>query len=206
MISNLIFDLGHVLTGLDKDRSVAAFGKIGCTTVAAYVEEHRTEDLFLNIELGLISTEDFCREVRRICGSNTPDSDIVWAWNELLTGIPAEKLDALLRLRQNHRLFLLSNTNFMHWNKCCEEFFAQQGHSVSDFFELTFLSCAMHKAKPDPAIFSEALCSAGIRADETLFIDDLEENCKAAESLGISAFHEKSGHDWLGADGIWKLL
>ena len=118
-IKNIIFDLGGVLVGLNPERCINAFREIGCGVLASYVEEHRTEDLFLETELGRIGEGEFCNEVRRIAHTDTPDKDIVWAWNQLLTGIPHEKLLRLARLKQQgYRLFLLSNTNSMHWNRC----------------------------------------------------------------------------------------
>lgn len=65
-IKNIIFDLGGVLVGLDVARCIDAFRRIGCGETAVYVEEHRTEDLFLDIELGRATTQDFCRKVRSL--------------------------------------------------------------------------------------------------------------------------------------------
>ena len=98
-IKNIIFDLGGVLVGLDPKRCIEAFRKVGCGVLANYVEEHRTEDLFLDTELGRISQEEFCNEVRRLSLTDTEDKDIVWAWNQLLTDIPVSKLRLLQRLR-----------------------------------------------------------------------------------------------------------
>ena len=197
-IKNIIFDMGGVLVGLDAARCAAAFREIGCGEIVAYVEEHRTEDLFLDTELGRIGTHAFCDEVRRICSADTPDERIVWAWNELLVATPMEKLKRLKLLKeQGHRLFLLSNTNVMHWQRCRDEFFKADGLSADDYFERVFLSFEMHLAKPSPDIFLEALREAGIDASSTLFIDDSEANCRAAESVGINALVENTGHRWL---------
>ena len=64
MKKNIIFDLGCVLVGLNAERCIKAFKEIGCGAIATYVEEHRTEDLFLDTELGHISQAEFCDEVR----------------------------------------------------------------------------------------------------------------------------------------------
>ena len=197
-IKNIIFDMGGVLVGLDAARCAAAFREIGCGKIVAYVEEHRTEDLFLDTELGRIDTHAFCDEVRRICCSDTSDERIVWAWNELLVATPKEKLSRLAKLKeQGYRLFLLSNTNAMHWQRCRDDFFTADGLSADDYFERVFLSFEMHLAKPSPGIFLEALREADIDAASTLFIDDSEVNCRAAESVGINALVENTGHRWL---------
>lgn len=196
-IKNIIFDLGGVLVGLDPKRCIEAFRKVGCGVLANYVEEHRTEDLFLDTELGRISQEEFCNEVRRLSLTDTEDKDIVWAWNQLLTDIPVSKLRLLQRLRADgYRVFLLSNTNIMHWSYCRDHLFTVDGHCADDYLEHIFLSYEMHLAKPDTTIFSQALAEAGIRADETLFIDDREENCEAAQAVGIKAMRETTGVDW----------
>ena len=67
----------------------------------------------------------------------------------------------------------------------------------------------MHLAKPDPTIFTEALRQAGIKAEDTLFIDDREDNCQAAQSVGITALHDPEGEMWFKGKGKsekWKIL
>ena len=60
----LLFDFGTVLTGLSKQRCIAALQKVGCGRIAYYVDECRQEDLFHELEIGG-STESFCNEARR---------------------------------------------------------------------------------------------------------------------------------------------
>ena len=194
---NIIFDLGGVLVGLDGRRCIDAFRKIGAHDIAFYVEDHRTEDLFFDTEVGNISQEEFCNEARRVSKCEASDKDIVWAWNQLLTSIPDYKKERLLHLHDRYRLFLLSNTNVMHWNLCVDDFFPYKAWGVDDYFEKTFLSYEMHLIKPSAEIFSEVLHQAGIRADETLFIDDSKENCDAAHRFGINTLHETTGNDWI---------
>lgn len=195
--SNIIFDLGGVLVGLDNQRCIDAFRKIGAHDIAFYVEEHRTEDLFFDTEVGNITQEEFCDEARRLSKCDASDEDIVWAWNQLLTSIPDYKKERLLYLHDRYRLFLLSNTNIMHWNLCVEKFFPYKAWGVDDYFEHAFLSYEMHLIKPSDEIFAEVLRQADIRADETLFIDDSRENCNAARRLGIHTLHETTGDDWI---------
>ena len=124
----LLFDFGTVLTGLSKQRCIAALQKVGCGRIAYYVDECRQEDLFHELEIGG-STESFCNEARRQsaytdemgvlhpCGAT--DEQIIWAWNELLTGVPVEKLRMIHHLRHDlgYRTAILSNTTKIHWEK-----------------------------------------------------------------------------------------
>ena len=188
-MKNIIFDLGGVLVGFDRQRSIDAFERIGCGKVADYIRDHRTEDLFYRIELGEISTHDFCEEVRQMTATNADDEAIIEAWNVLLKPVTTERLQRLRELREaGHRLFLLSNTNDMHWQYC--------GHQLDGCFERVFLSYEMRLAKPDTAIFAEVLRQAEIDASDTLFIDDNADNIAAAASLGIQTFHNQNIDDW----------
>lgn len=198
-IKNIVFDLGGVLCGLDAERCIRAFQQIGAEEVAVYVEEHRVEDLFLQSELGYITTEEFCEEVRRITQRPIDDEKIVWAWNELLTGITPERRQAVLELSKTYRLFVLSNTNDMHWKKWeASSLLPLKGEVFKDgVFEKCFLSYELHLAKPQREIFEAVLQQADVKADETLFIDDSLKNCEAAQALGIHTYHNQHINDWL---------
>ena len=60
---------------------------------------------------------------------------------------------------------------------------------VYSHFDGDIISCEVGVAKPSPAIYDLVLERFGIKAEESIFIDDRIENIKAAESKGITAFH-----------------
>lgn len=200
MIKNLIFDFGGVLVNLDKDICVAEFKKINAEEVAHYVDFCIQEDLFHELEIGAISVPQFCEEVRkkapRCIGT---DEQIVRAWASLLTEVPVHRLAALLELKEKYRIFLLSNTNEIHWELAEDVFFCQvEGLGVEDYFEKSYLSYELGMIKPSKEIFELVLKENGLNPDETVFIDDSPKNCAAAESVGIKAFHSPTGEDWIG--------
>ena len=195
-INNIIFDLGEVLVGIDEQRCMQAFDRLGAHRISDYVRDHRTEDMFMDVEIGRKSQEEFCDEVRRMAGINAADTDIVDAWNLLLTEIPDHKKERLLELSRHHRLFMLSNTNYMHWRHCADHLMGYRGGTVADLFEHIFLSYEMHMVKPSPEIFEAVLAQAGIGAADTLFIDDNADNCATASRLGIRCLHHTKEHDW----------
>ncbi len=189
--------MGGVLVDLNPQRSIEAFEALGARDVATYVKECRTEDLFLDVEMGTISTPQFCSEVRRICHLNATDEEIISAWDSLLEPSDDVRREALLTLRKRgYRLFLLSNTCEIHWQSASTRLIPASGKSINDYFEQCFLSYEMHCRKPSPEIYTKALCQAGISAHETLFIDDSEENLRSATELGLQTFHECTGHSW----------
>ncbi len=54
----------------------------------------------------------------------------------------------------------------------------------------------MKIVKPDVEIFRKVLEDTGVDPRETFFIDDSAENCRVAETLGISTYTPKAGEDW----------
>lgn len=55
---------------------------------------------------------------------------------------------------------------------------------LEGFTHLTW-SCELLTAKPDPEIYQHTLEKLGVKAQETIFLDDLERNIEAARAIGI---------------------
>ena len=76
-------------------------------------------------------------------------------------------------------------------------------------FKYTIWSCRLATAKPDPKIFRSALEKLQVAPREILFIDDREENIRAAREAGFlgSVFKDvpQLRHD-LNEQGLSKLL
>ncbi|MDE6181453.1 MAG: HAD family phosphatase [Phocaeicola sp.] len=194
-IKNVVFDLGGVLINLDSDNCLNAFRKAGFQDIENQVGQLRREGLFSQFELGNIEPDEFREAIRKETNESLSDRKIDDMWNLMLLDIPREKLDLLLELRGHYMVYLLSNTNRIHWEYACEQMFSYRGFRVNDFFEDTFLSFQMHKAKPDKDIYEQMMKEANILPEETLFIDDSEINCQAATALGINAHHYHIGED-----------
>lgn len=195
-IKNLIIDFGGVLIDLNRQRCIENFTKLGMPDVESMLGVCHQEGFFLQHEKGLISSADFRNEIREKIGKIVTDARIDAAWNSFLVGIPAYKLDLLLKLREKYVVYLLSNTNDIHWKWSCNHAFPHKGFRVEDYFERIFLSYEMKMAKPDVAIFQRVLDETEIDPKETFFIDDSTENCRVAETLGISTYAPKAGEDW----------
>ena len=195
-MKHIIFDLGNVLVRLDTPACIEAFKKIGMEMVINRANDD-AKSVLEQLGLGLISVETFCQKARELSGSQASDEAICQAANAMLVEIPDEKKRRLLDLRaRGHRVFLLSNTNSIHWDYCVEQLFPYKNYGVADYFERIFLSQEMHLQKPDAEIFNEVLRQTGIRAEDSIFIDDLPENCEAARSVGIQAFQNTNFDDW----------
>ena len=195
---NIIFDLGNVLVKLNPEGCIGAFKAIGMGELVDSNPQSEGMKLMGKLGVGMITTEEFCEAARKVTGTDVTNEEIINAANKMLVEIPDEKKERLLQLKKaGYRLFLLSNTIDVHWGYCVEHLFPYQNHGVEDYFEHCFLSQRMHLAKPDARIYEVVIRQANIHPDETLFIDDLKENCEAAEKLGIHTFQNVKFDDWL---------
>ena len=112
------------------------------------------------------------------------------AWNSLLLDLPPERVELLKKLRENYRLFLLSNTSSIHITQVNKILEATTGiEKLDDLFEKVYYSYDMGLMKPDPAIYLQVLKEQGLEAEETLFLDDNADNIAAASKLGIDTIH-----------------
>ena len=62
-------------------------------------------------------------------------------------------------------------------------------------FDAVVISGEVGMRKPEPAIFTHVLELLGVRAEETVFVDDLRPNVEAAEALGLVGVHHTSYAD-----------
>ena len=194
-IRNIVFDLGGVLVDLDFKAAINGLQKAGFANVKEQLQAFDREGIFQKFELGEMTAEEFRTAIRENSTVELTDEEVDALWNAMLLEVPREKLELILHLRGKYMVYLLSNTNSIHWDYVCKNAFNYRGFRVNDYFEETFLSYEMHLAKPDKAIYEKVLQDANLLAEETLFIDDSEANCKAAEEVGIHAHHYHIGDD-----------
>ena len=61
-----------------------------------------------------------------------------------------------------------------------------------EMFDAIVISGEVGMRKPEPAIFEHVLRLLGVEAGQTVFVDDLEHNVRAAEAIGLVAVHHTS--------------
>ncbi len=185
-IRNIIFDLGGVLLDIDTRKTNEAFARLGVPGFANNYTLQKADPLFDNFERGKIPESDFFAGIRKIAGTTLSDVDIRNAWNALLLDFRAESIRHLNLLKQQYNLYLLSNTNSIHYTAFQELFTDQIGQpGFNEHFVKAYYSHQLGFRKPEPDIYRYVLEDAGIEAAESLFIDDLGKNIEAAAILGI---------------------
>lgn len=184
-IKNLLFDFGGVIVGIDKNAAVKRFKEIGANNIEDYLNEFRQTGIFLELEEGKISLDEFHDKFRGTFGQDISDADIDSGWMAFLTYIPQYKLELLDELRKTYKVYLLSNTNpvISQWAHSKE--FSPSGRPIDSYFDKCYLSFEIGCAKPEAGIYEFVIKDAGIDPSETLFFDDGQSNLDAAAMLGF---------------------
>ncbi len=196
MIENLIFDFGGVIINLDPLRMVTAFAELGVKNIEKVNKAIADAGLYLNLEMGLITPAEFREGMRKCTGLKLTDSQIDNAWNAMILDIPPSRLALLKELKENYNIYLLSNTNEIHYHYFNDYLLSEFGiPKLDQIFTKCYYSHQLKLRKPEPEIFLKVLSLAGLKADECLFIDDSKDNVKTARELGIHGITHHPGEE-----------
>lgn len=196
---NFLFDLGGVIFHLNYQKTYKAFEKILGLNQQHFFNQLHQPPFFDQHERGEISNEEFFKNFSSF-NSQLTTSQISDAWNAMLVGIPMENIEFLEDLASNSSLFLLSNTNAIHWKKV--EFLLQQAKQRDRFyacFKKVFLSYEIGMRKPEERIYLHCLEKLKLTANDIIFIDDNIHNIAQAKKCGIRSIHYPSGNPLLGS-------
>ena len=197
-IKNIIFDFGGVICNIDHLIPERKFKELGIRNFDKMYSHAKQNNLFEDLEKNLISPQEFRNKIKFLIGGNINDEQIDEAWNSMILDIPKNKIDLLLKLKQQYRIFLLSNSNIIHYKVYINDFKAKSGlEKFSDLFEKAWFSFDLQMRKPVKEIYEFVLKDANLKPEETLFIDDSIQNIKPAEELGIQCIFLKNGMDIL---------
>ena len=189
-LKNIIFDLGGVLINLDFKKSTDAFRELGFPHFENMFSQFKADQLFEKLEKGLISPEDLYTVLHKVGKEGITTEQLQHAWNSMLLDFRVESLAFLNELKKTYNLFLLSNTNAIHltaFNGILKE---QTGlDSLGNFFNRSYYSHLVGLRKPNNDIFEFVLADAGLNINETLFIDDTQDNIETAAKMGFKTHH-----------------
>jgi putative hydrolase of the HAD superfamily len=190
----IIFDFGAVIIDIDYHKTRDAFEKQGIKNFDELFSKAKQNNLFDNLEKGLISEIKFRDELRAISGINLNDNTIDACWNSMLLQMPSNRVEMLKKLQLHKPLYLLSNTNIIHEKAFSAAIEGEYGwNSFKSIFQKVYLSHEIKLRKPDLEIFEKVLSENNLNPSTTLFIDDSPQHIEGARKAGIYAFHLQDG-------------
>jgi putative hydrolase of the HAD superfamily len=180
MIKCVISDLGNVVLFFEPRifyQKMAAYCPYSADDIAERVLRHK--DIIRSFSTGKVEPTDFYTEVMRNLEAKIGQETFYRIYNDVFSLNPPI-LDLLNKLKSNHIMILLSNTDVEHFG------FIKKKFPEIFLFDEYVLSYEIGCLKPDPNIYMMALKKAGVRADECVFLDDLEQNIEGAQRLGMN--------------------
>ena len=188
---DIILDMGNVLLEWNKDKILRGVVK----TEKDYMILDKAifqSGLWERLDLGTLTREELVLKVISMIGSIYQEKvqEVVWNWPSYIE-IYMEVFPLLVHLKEKgHRIFVLSNTSPVFY-----ELLEEQLSPLNEILDGFVLSCDIKAIKPDPKMFEEILHKYDLNPENCIFLDDVKDNTKMAESLGIKSYQVKKRSD-----------
>ena len=188
-IKSVISDLGRVLVDFDNWRFLHRMERHSPLSAEDMMSRFRDNiSVLRQFDMGKISPDGFYRRAVSLLEASVGKDSFFQYYNDVFSLNPYV-LAVLKRLMGRYRLILLSNTDKERYGFVTSKF------PEILFFDSYILSYEVGAVKPDLKIYRKALEAARAEAEECVFIDDLEDNIKAAKNLGIQTVLLKADTD-----------
>lgn len=181
MIKTLIFDLGGVIISHKKDLMPIVIGE----TFHIGIENardiwHRHKDALLTGEL---PSQDFLQKIKIETGKPDSVHALMDVWKKLYeqnaSGINAELLSLIAKLRKKYTVYLLTDTLDVHHA-------FNDGRGLYSHFDGAYYSHIEGKSKSQgEVVFADFLTKFDLIAHECVFTDDMDTYVDVARRLGI---------------------
>jgi putative hydrolase of the HAD superfamily len=184
----IIFDLGKVLLDFDHLDSCRRLSKYTSFSSSEIYKEIFLSGLEKEYDEGKISSFNFYKEIIKrfnIGEDRLSFEEFKLIWGDIFFEIPS-MANLMQILKKNYKVYLLSNTNEIHFNWVYNKF------DILKIPEEYILSFKLGFRKPDKRIFYKALEKADVDSSECIYIDDIKEYIEVANSIGIKGIHFKS--------------
>lgn len=178
----LLCDIGNVLLRVEREHTWGSLGErldMPGDRIRELLADHA---IHRQLELGLITPEEFLREMLDLL-----DHSDALAMDELVDSMGKsfylndKLMEVIAQNRTRLRVILLSNTNAIDMQTIEAQF------GLLKWADDAVLSHEIHMRKPDQMIYLYTIDQFGLEPGRTLFIDDLPENVKTANLVGLEA-------------------
>lgn len=177
----IISDFGGVICTFDYRIFCERLARrIGRDTEEIYAAVYHGE-LHAEFEQGHLTGPEYHGKVMDRFGADVPYAEFFLMYGDIFTEIPGT-CDLLRRLHTRYPLYLLSDTNEIHFG------YVKRTVEVVRLFDQCVVSYEVGAMKPEPRIYQEALRRSGLRAEACVFIDDRPGNVEGAQRVGMHAF------------------
>lgn len=185
-ITAITFDLGNVLVKVDHLRFCRRLGALaGLSPLEVYARVFESS-LEPGYDTGRITSREFYQRVTAHFEVALPYSRFCDLWCDLFDPMD-DMMELVQHLASSFPLFLLSNTNSLHFDYIRERF-----GPLLQPFRAFVLSYRVGSRKPEPAIYQALIRQVERPPEEILYLDDKESFVEAARDQGLAAWHFRS--------------
>ena len=188
-IKNLLLDLGGVVLNVDYHKMVDIFKEYGVINFDKHFTQANQVEIIDKFEEGKCTIEEFRNGIRDLVEVDLTDAQIDKAWFSMILDLPKERIELIGLLKLKYNVYLFSNTNELHIELLKKRYEEEFGFDIFQMlFTKAYFSNEIKMRKPHPESFEWLLKDAGIKADETLFIEDSPQHIEGAKKVGLNTY------------------
>ncbi len=179
MIKNIIFDIGNVLVDYCWKEHIARFGFTG-ETLERIGDAMMRSPQWNEIDRGVWSNEELLKAFIQNAPELEKEIQLVFSDLSTLVRERPYSVEWIRSLKkEGYRTYCLSNYSY--------RVETEAAHALSFLKELDggILSYKVHQIKPDPKIYQTLMERYGLKAEESVFLDDSPANIETARELGM---------------------
>ena len=190
MIKNILFDMGNVVILFSPETIMTEKGITDPEDRAIVLKEIFRSQEWIDADAGIITSA----QISDICLPRIPEhlrdraDRCVKDWWNPLHEIDGMKEFIIEQKAKGIGIFLLSNAPdsiYEYWGKT----------PAHVYFDGKAISFELGLSKPSPECFNATLDKFGIKAEETIFVDDVLDNVNGAIAVGMRGVQFKPGMD-----------
>lgn len=183
MIKNIIFDMGNVLIKYDPELFIERAGISDEFDKRSLMNSIFKSSGWQEMDMGILDEHGMFERAMKVLPEYLWDVayDLIYEWDKPL--IPVEGMFELVKWcrEKGYKLYLLSNASVRQ-----PEYWYDT--PIHEYFDGAVVSALEKETKPFPQIYYTLLRRYALKAEECLFIDDVEINVKTAKALGMDGW------------------
>lgn len=186
MIKLFVFDLGNVILPFEH-RQIAVKLHEKSTEKEAFTPEQLFDVMFdlqnglINpYEEGLMSSAEFLSNLKRQFRLDIDMNAFSNIWNPIFRDDPEVNKVIFYLKEKRYPLFLLSNTNELHFS------YIMENYPIVHWFDEWLLSFEVGAKKPKQRIYDAIFEKMDVKPNEVFYVDDISKYVKTAQQLGLN--------------------
>ena len=179
--SAIVIDLGNVLLPFDYKFAINELNKIEQGLGNKFIEFFNSNYQFSrDFESGKISESIFIDKMLDSINNKISADTFCKIFSEIFT-VYEDVVSLLPILKNDYKLFLLSNTNLIHQK------YGWQNYEFLKYFDKLILSHEVGAVKPEEKIYRAVESASGFPSQEHFYIDDIQDYVDIAINIGWDA-------------------